>query len=229
MGLFGRNTGYDRKRILADAERARSAGRSRRAVFLYRQVLAAEPNNLELHARIAPLLAKTGERFDAWQSYRRAGDGLLEAKKPEEALRFYREACERLPRQVEAWLQLARLERSRGRHAEARQALLTGRKQFRARGRRPEAIALLKAAREIEPWDAENVLDLARLLARSRQKPEAMSLLEQLADRSAGPLQRRVRGALWRLEPSLRNSWRWLRAGGADGERKPAQVRALRR
>ena len=230
LGLFGRSAGYDRKRILADAERARAKGRSRRAVFLYRQVLAAEPNNVELHARIAPLLAKTGQRFDAWQSYRRAADALIEVKKAEDALRIYRDACERLPRQIEAWLQYARLERSRGRHAEARKALLAGRRHFRARSRRPEAIALLKTAREIDPWNAEVVLDLARLLARSRQQPEATSLLEQLAERVSGSERRRVRRALWRMHPSLRNTWAWLRAGSAgDGATKTGRAAAARR
>jgi tetratricopeptide (TPR) repeat protein len=230
MGLFGRRLAYDRKRILAEAERARGKGRSRRAIFLYRQVLAAEPNNAELHARIAPLLAKSGEAFDAWQSYRHAAQALVEAKKTEDALRLYRDACERLPRRIETWLAAAQLERSRGRHNEAKKLLLAGRARMRARGRRPEAIALLKSVREIEPWEPEVVLDLARLLAKSRQQPEATSLLEQLAERGSGSLARRVRGVLWRMHPSLRNTWAWLRAGSVGGaDAKAARAAAARR
>ncbi|MFB3117226.1 MAG: hypothetical protein ACE1ZP_00550, partial [Myxococcota bacterium] len=59
-------------------------------------------------------------------------------------------------------------------------------------------------------------LDLARLLRRSGQSPEAQWILGQLGERMSGRNLRIVRGAQWRIEPSLKHSWNWLRAAFAS-------------
>jgi hypothetical protein len=51
--------------ILEQAARARSRRQWRRAIALYRQVLTFEPNSVEIHERLAPLLAATRQEFDA--------------------------------------------------------------------------------------------------------------------------------------------------------------------
>jgi thioredoxin-like negative regulator of GroEL len=117
--------------------------------------------------------------------------------------------------QIEAWQWVARLELKRERSEAAISALLEGRAKFRSRRRRPEAIALLREARNIDAWRVDIVLDLARLLRRSRQSPEAQWILGQLAERTSGRDLRIVRGAQWRIEPSLKHSWNWLRAAFA--------------
>jgi tetratricopeptide (TPR) repeat protein len=215
LGLIRRRLDYDRKWLLAEAEKARGRGRRRRAISFYRRILAAEPHDPNLHARVAPLLAATGKRFDAWQSYRQAAQTHLKNKSHEEALALYREATKLLPMQIEAWQWVAKLELKRERSEAAIRALLEGRAKFRSRRRRPEAIALLRKARSIDAWRVDIVLDLARQLRRSRQSPEAQWILGQLAERMSGRDLRIVRGAQWRIEPSLKHSWNWLRAAFA--------------
>jgi len=215
LGLVRRQLDYDRKRLLAEAEKARLRGRRSRAISLYRRILAAEPHDATLHARVAPLLAATGRRFDAWQSYRQAAQVHLKNKNQDDALALYREATEALPLQFEAWQSVAKLEMGRGRGDCALSALLEGRRKFRKRRHRPEAIALLREARSIEPWRLDVVLDLVRLLRRSGQSPEAQWILRQLAEKTEGRELRIVRGAQWRIEPSLKHSWYWLRAAFA--------------
>jgi tetratricopeptide (TPR) repeat protein len=215
LGLIHRRLEYDRKWLLAEAEKARARGRRRRAISFYRRVLAAEPHDPNLHTRVAPLLAAAGKRFDAWQSYRQAAQAHLRKKCHEEALTLYREATKLLPMQIEAWQWVAKLELKRERKEAAIRALLEGRAKFRSRRRRPEAIALLREARGIDAWRVDIVLDLARLLRRSRQSPEAQWILGQLAERLSGRDLRIVRGAQWRIEPSLKHSWNWLRAAFA--------------
>ena len=56
MGILSGRTTYDRKQILRAAAQARAKGKHRKAAELYRQVLVVEPENAELHARIAPHL-----------------------------------------------------------------------------------------------------------------------------------------------------------------------------
>jgi len=215
LGLIRSRLDYDRKWLLAEAEKARTRGRRRRAISLYRRILAAEPHDPHLHARIAPLLAAAGKRFDAWQSYRRAAQAHLKNKFREEALALYREAAKMLPTQIEAWQWVAKLELRNQKSEAAVGALLEGRAKFRSKRRRPEAIALLRQARSIDAWRVDIVLDLARLLRRSRQSPEAQWILGQLAERVSGRDLRIVRGAQWRIEPSLKHSWNWLRAAFA--------------
>ena len=226
MGLIRRRHDYDRKWLLAEAEKARIRGRRRRAISLYRRILAAEPHDLNLHARVAPLLAATGRRFDAWQSYRQAAQVHLRNNSQDEVLALYRDATKALPMQIEAWQWVAKLELKRERREAAIGALLEGRAKFRSRRRRPEAIALLREARNIDAWRVDIVLDLARLLRRSGQSPEAQWILGQLAERSSGRDLRIVRGAQWRIEPSLKHSWYWLRAAFAGQKSRGSRVHA---
>jgi tetratricopeptide (TPR) repeat protein len=223
VGIFSSESVYDRARILEAAARARAARRYRKAVRLYRRVLTVEPANLELHARLAPLLAVTGRPFDAWTSFSACGRAAAADKRFEQAAAIYREAARCMPREVRAWEELARIERQRGRERQAAEALLEGRQQLRARRFRPQAIALLRRALEIEPANVEWSLDLARLLARSDQESEAQLLLEKLAERSSGPELRRIRGTQWRIAPTLLHTWRWIHAACTAGRAEAAR------
>ena len=226
MGIFAREPEYDRSRILDAAARARAAKRYRKAVALYRRVLAVEPRNVELHARLAPLLAVTGNAFDAWESFRYCAEAALAEKRVEQAAAIYREAARCLPRELAAWLGYAAAERRRGKEREALTALLEARRHFRGRRIRPQRIALLRQALEIDPSSVAVALDLARQLARSDQQSEAQLVLERIVQQAVGSDLRRVRGAQWRLAPTLSNTWRWLRPGA--GSARPAAARSRR-
>jgi predicted Zn-dependent protease len=77
MGWLRRKKPYDRSRLLKDAARARKKGKRHKAIALYRELLAVEPENPDLHRRIAPLPAETKQSAKAWASYRRASDRLV--------------------------------------------------------------------------------------------------------------------------------------------------------
>ena len=203
---------YDRKRILEQAARAARRRRARRAVSLYRRVLAVEPGNPELLEKLAPLLARAGQDFDAWLAFKAAAQARLQQGRVDRALAVWYDATRALPRRIDAWLALAELERQRGRRDAALSALLAGRRCFRGRRWRAHAIHLLRQARRLRPGDVEVALELARLLAVSGQGAEAELLLAELARRSQGPALRRVRAAHWRIAPSLQHTWLWLRA-----------------
>lgn len=180
---------------------------------LLRRVLLVEPGNLELHAQLAVLLAQTGRGFDSWQGFRTAAQGLERDHQVDAAASVLSQATRYLPRRMEPWQDLARLERSRGNGGRAVQLLLGGRRHLRGRRRRPEAIALLREANEIDPLDSAVVLELARLLHREDQAEEAHELLEGLAARVTGRTRWEVRRRQCRLEPTLVNVWRCLVEG----------------
>jgi hypothetical protein len=63
------------------------------------------------------------------------------------------------------------------------------------------------------------VLELCRQLARDGQSAEALFLLDHLDERAHGHDRRAGRALAWRIEPSLRHSWRWLKTP-AESSRK---------
>ena len=210
--MFGRKRQYDRRWLLSEATRARQKGKARKAVALYREILGVEPGNVDVHRKLAPLLARTRQRDEAWTSYRRAAEGLEQRGFVERAIGVYREAAHHLPRESAVWLGIAELELKRGRRADAVAALCSGRRQLRARAERPEAIRLLARAREVDPAAFEPSFDLAGLLAKSGERARAFELLEGLARGKSGRALRRVRGRQLNIAPGPLSLWRWLHA-----------------
>jgi len=212
MGWLGGTPQYDRTRILSAAARARAKKKRRKAIALYRNVLAVERGNAEIHSRIAPLLAETGQRFDAWVSYQAVARSCLRDGGVDKAIAVYREAAGFLPHEPQVWLSLARLHLKRGKRSEAVESLIEGAGQFRSRWHWPEAIYLLRRVHSVAPWEFDGVYELARLLAKSDQAPEARRLLEGLENRVSGKRLRRIYAAQFRLDGDLRYAWLWLRS-----------------
>lgn len=212
----GRKPVYDRSRILSQAGRARGRGRARKAIALYRRVLDHEPQNAEVHRRIAPLLASTRQGAEAWASYQTAVDGLTSRGFLDQAAGVLREACAKLrgagETQCAVWERLADVELERGRPADARAVLLEGSRRLRSRRERPEAVRLLLRARKLDRTDFPVNYELAGLLARCGARSHALRILEELARTTRGRRLRRLRGRQLRLAPSPGALARWLRA-----------------
>jgi len=209
MALW-RKKPYDRTEVLAAADKARAQGRIRKAVAGYRKVLAVDPNDIAVHGKIAPLLAQRRQRDEALRSFQFAAQGHLKAGFQDRALAVYTQAAAHFPEEAWIWDEIARLHLLRGRRADAVNALLDGGIRL-GRQVRPKGIVLLRKALEIEPWHLEATLALARLLARSGEKVEALDMLEDLAQRVRGKGRRRVRRAIFGLSATPGNAWRWLR------------------
>ena len=213
MGLFRKKAAYDRTHFLRQAREQVRQKKYKRALPLLRQLVAREPRNPELHALIASPLASQGHAFEAWESYRIAALALYKHEKKQPALDLYTDATRRVPLVFEAWVARAEIERELCRPDAALATLIEGREHFGKRRHRPQAISLLRRALEIDPKSHELILDLAGLLSRSRQKDEALYLLEGLARKSRGADLKAVYKAQWSIFPSLSNTWRWMRAG----------------
>ena len=212
MAWFRRSQRYDRSRLLRRAAEARNKGRRKKAIELYRKVLAVEPNDARVHRKIAPLLAEAKQRDDAWRSYQRAAELLRGQGFVDKAIGVLCDAARYLADEPELWHAQSRLELERHRPADAVVALLEGTSHLRSRHSRGSALSLLLAAHKIAPDAFEPNLALGRQLVRCGGRDRGVRLLEQLADRTLGVQQRAVRALLFRISPTPAAAWRWLRA-----------------
>jgi len=212
LAVLAREKTYDRSRLMKRASVARRKGKHKKAIGLYRQVLEVEPENQEIHQKIAPLLAQTKQAQEAMASYRKATEGLVRQGFSAKAIGLLRSATGYLPREIWLWQGIAELEERRDRTPDAIEALLEGTRHFRSRKLRPDAIKLLIQARKLDRDDFRVSYDLACLLAKSGGRRQALRLLDELV---AGPHSRhlrRVRAKQFRLAPSPASAWRFARS-----------------
>jgi Flp pilus assembly protein TadD len=204
---------YDRNFALATAERARARGSVRKAVRWFRKVLDHQPNDLQVCAKIAPLLARLGHWDEARTNFDKSAQGFLAAGFAPKAIAVWTVAAQTFPEHVEYWERIANEQVMRGRKQDAVGALLQGRSQLRKRKQRPLAMLLLRQVLTLDGTHLEATLDLADLLRRDGVRHEAKRLLVGLLSVVArGSQRRRVRFAQLRLEPSFRGVLNWALA-----------------
>ncbi|HLL81802.1 MAG TPA: BTAD domain-containing putative transcriptional regulator [Longimicrobium sp.] len=210
--FFRRKTPPTRSELIAQADKARAKGKVKKAIAGYRKALELEPGDAMVHGKLAPLLARTNAAGAALESFRAAAKAHLDKGFADKAVAVYAQAADTLPLEPTLWQQLAQLQVTRGRRADAVKALLRGRVHFRRKAHRRHAISLLKEALSLDGELFAPKLDLARLLAREGARAEAVVLLEPLAKTMKGRPLRQVRWALARVAPGPGAYWRWMRA-----------------
>ena len=210
--MFWRRRPKDRNELLAQANRARARGRVKKAIAGYRSALELAPGDLAIHASLAPLLARRGEKAEALQSFALAADGQLKLGFIDRAVSLRRQAAETFPEEFPLWQELTRVYLVRDRRADAVAALLGGGHRL-LRSRHVEVgVQVVRRALELDPRHVHATLLLAKLLVRSRRKAEALQLLDDLDPRTGGATRRRARRLAFRLSPTPRRAWRWFRA-----------------
>jgi tetratricopeptide (TPR) repeat protein len=210
---FRRGQSYDRNRILNDARRAAGRGATAKAIALYERVQEVEPHNPDVLRRLAVQRARAGQRAEAWRDCRAAAEVLVKRGFVDKAIGIYRDFATHLPDEISVWHALAELELERKRPPDAVAALLKGRRNFRSKRQRAEALSLLRRARQIDPTHFEANFELAALLIREGAPGPARRILEALAPHTRTRRERRrLRGRLFRLSPTPGAAWRWLAA-----------------
>jgi tetratricopeptide (TPR) repeat protein len=206
-----------RVELIAVADVARARGRRKQAIAGYRRVLEANPQDLNVHAKLAPLLAAAGDRDGALASFRTAADGQAKAGFHERALSLFIQAADHYPDEETLWPEIARLHLQRGRRAEAVANLTEGGWRLLL-ARRPQlAEWVLRLALQFEPYDGDANAILARVLRKLGRRDEAVAALEGVAARTRGRRLRAVRGLVFRIHPTPAHFWAWMRAAAGKG------------
>lgn len=203
---------YDRAEVWAQAEQARGKGQRKKAVAAYRRILEQQPDDWQVHGKLAPLLVDE-DPLDAWNSFEKAAQGHLDKGFLERAVAVYRQAMTELPFIPEGWEQLASLYQRKGRAPDAVKALVEGQAHFR---KTPEdrlvAERLLTSALALDAWHVDATVDLARLLKRRKDVAGAVARLDALASHlPASPARKRVLRARLQVSFTFRHLWTWLR------------------
>jgi tetratricopeptide (TPR) repeat protein len=207
---WGKKRAFVRREVVAAADLARARGRRAKAIAGYRQALEADPDDLAVHAKIAPLLAATGEREAALKSFRSAADGQARAGFHERALALLIHAAEHFPDEESLWPEIARLHLQRGRRAEAVASLTAGGWRLCLVRRFDVAERVLKLAVQLDPDDADAQVILARTLARAGRKARALEILEAVCAREGGRRRTAVQGLMFRIAPTPARLWAWV-------------------
>jgi tetratricopeptide (TPR) repeat protein len=204
---------YDRNVALATAERAKARGSTRKAVRWYSTVLDHHPEDNQVRAKIAPLLARLGRWEEARTNFDKSAEGFLAAGFAPKAIAVWTVAAQTFPEHVEYWERIANEQVMRGCRQDAVSALLLGRAQLRKKRQRPLAVLLLRQVLALDGAHVEATLDLADLLRRDGVRHEAKRLLAGLISVVPKRAQRRrIRFAQFRLEPSFRGILAWALA-----------------
>ncbi len=200
-----------RSEIVAEADRARSRGRVKKAIAGYRKALETDPSDPSVNLKLAPLLAKIGDAEGGVRCFQVAAKKHLDAGFTDRAAAVNLTATTVFPLDESFCLEVARLNLLRGRKQDSVQVLLNG-GRLQAKAKRLDvAVQLLTRGMEIEPWHLETGLALAPVMVRSGRGEGARKLIDGLLQRHPGPV-RRIRWLAFKLWPGIGTFWRWLRA-----------------
>jgi tetratricopeptide (TPR) repeat protein len=197
---------------LGAAGAARAKGKSKKAIILYMESLQNHPDDPEIQRKLAPLLVEQKQYNEAWKYFDAAAKTYLDKGHLDKCTSMYTQAVRQIPHKCEAWEAFADIKLKRGQKKEAFQTLSDGRKHFKGRKQRAEAVRLLRKTWDLAPWDYDISIDLAIQLLKLKKKDMALRLLVGLADRTKGEKLRIIRGKIFRNAPSFGSLWRWIRA-----------------
>ena len=211
MRLFRAAPSYDRSGLFGKAEGYRSRGKIRMAIREYEKILAADPLDMEAHAKIAPLYILTGRKRKAKASLPKLAAWYESQGFVDKAIATLRLALKIDRRDVDARLHLADLYLQKNLAQSALSLLAAARKLFRGRRFLDEALAVEERILRIAPDDFRAQVAAVRLLGligRGREGQERLWRMEShWARKGNGKNWRKTRWLLSRHAPSLATSW----------------------
>ncbi len=206
--MFGTPASYDRSDILREAERHRSRGRTRKAIREYERVLAVDPQDVEVHARVAPLYIRARRKDKATASLRRVVAWYERQGFVDKAIAELRLVLKLDRRDLAARLHLADLYVAKALTANALRLLERARRTFRGRQFLKQALAVEEKILRIAPNDFRAQVAKAQLLSKAGRAREARQLLLAMELRCAREGNRkRWRTTRWLLSRHAFCAW----------------------
>jgi len=211
MMLFGSENSYDRSEVLRRAETFRVRGSVRRAIREYEKVLEVDPQDLEVHTKLAPLYIRARREDAAKSSLRRVIASYEKQGFVDKTIALLRLALTLDRLDLGLHLRLSELYLDKGLKGDALRQLEGARKTFRRKRFLKEAISVEEKILGFAPDNFRAQVSLVRHLWRAGRRREARERLWQMelqwALRRNKKRWRKTRWLLCRRAPSLLTFW----------------------
>ena len=211
MKLFGATADYDRSEILRRAEKFRSRGRVRKTIREYEKVLAVDPQDIEVHTKLAPLYIRASRKDQAKASLNRVIAWYDKQGFVDKAIAMLRLALTLDRRDLPVHLRLADLYLGKTLTGDALRLLEGARRTFRRKRFLKEAIAVEEKILSFAPDNFRAQVSLVRKLWKAGRRRKAGQRLWQMesqwALRRNKKYWRKTRRLLCLHAPSLSSYW----------------------
>jgi len=216
MMLFGSKNSYDRSQVLRQAETFRIRGRIKRAIREYEKVLEVDPQDLDVHTKIAPLYIRAHRRDDAKSSLRRVIASYEKQGFVDKTIAMLRLALTLDRQDLGLHLRLSDHYLDKGLKGDALRLLEGARRTFRRKRFLGEAIAVEEKILGFAPDNFRAQVSIVRHLRRAGRRRDARDRLwrmeMQWALRRNRKYWRKTRWLLCRRAPSLMTSWGFFKS-----------------
>ena len=213
MGLFGSEK-YNRNEIFRRADQFRTRGRVKKAIREFEKILKVDPQDSDVHAKVAPLYVKVGRKKEAKASLRLVIDQYHRNGFVEKEIAMYQLLRSVDPRDLATYVQLVDLYLRKALKGDALKTLRIGRRAFRKRRFLKEAVAIEEKVLSIDPEDFRTQVSLVRHMWRADKRTEAGDRLLRMESQWAARKNKRrwlrTRWLLFRHRKSLSSFFGFL-------------------
>jgi tetratricopeptide (TPR) repeat protein len=185
MALFG----FNKQKVLANAEKYVQQGKLQNAISEYEKILKNDPKDLTVTNTVGDLYSRIGEGDKATECFKNVGDAYASQGFTVKAIAMYKKICKLKPA-LESLLKLAELYTQQGLFNDARAQYLQVAEEFLKAGELENAVRIFQKILEMDPENSQMRVKLAEVYVRLGKRQEAWQIFSAAAEsmRSKGSL-----------------------------------------
>jgi len=185
MALFG----FNKQKVLANAEKYVQQGKLQNAISEYEKVLKNDAKDLTVANTVGDLYSRIGETDKATEAFKTVGDAYASQGFTVKAIAMYKKISKLKP-SLESLLKLAELYTQQGLFNDARAQYLQVAEEFLKAGELENAVRIFQKILEMDPENSNMRVRLAEVYIRLGKKTEAWQIFSAAAEsmRSKGSL-----------------------------------------
>src|ERR1700739_2711516 len=185
MALFG----FNKQKVLANAEKYVQQGKLQNAISEYEKVLKNDPKDLTVNNTVGDLYSRIGESDKATECFKSVGEAYASQGFTVKAIAMYKKICKLKP-SLESLLKLAELYTQQGLFNDARAQYLQVAEEFLKANELEHAVRIFQKILEMDPENSNMRIRLAEVYIRLNKKNEAWQIFTAAAEslRSKGSL-----------------------------------------
>jgi len=185
MALFG----FNKQKVLANAEKYVQQGKLQNAISEYEKVLKNDPKDLTVTNTVGDLYSRSGDADKATECFKSVGDAYASQGFTVKAIAMYKKICKLKPA-LESLLKLAELYTQQGLFNDARAQYLQVAEEFLKANELENAVRIFQKILEMDPENSNMRIRLAEVYIRLNKKNDAWQIFTAAAEslRSKGSL-----------------------------------------